>query len=158
MIKSDGGSSDMSAYSAGVADIFRQLTAPRSAFQKGLKMKFGERLRRAILNLGITQSEFARRCDLPRDSISTYVLGKTLPSPRSAAKMSKELGIDLASWLEESAPADTSSTAEIEPAFDIQSLSNTGKTRLRVNAIVRTRTALQIVELLEQDDASSGQP
>lgn len=58
-----------------------------------IKSEFARRLYEAITSRGWTQSEFARHCDLNRDAISTYVRGKSVPSPINLEKMASVLGI-----------------------------------------------------------------
>lgn len=136
------------------SDIFRQITAPRSAFQKPLRARFGKQLHLAILKLGVSQSEFARLCNLPRDSISTYVLGKTLPSAKSAAAMSKVLGIDISEWLGADATAPTAIVDDSPSEVSVNSApGEPGRAQLRINKIVKMTTALKVVELLENEDA-----
>lgn len=56
------------------------------------KAEFAKRLYMKIADRGWTQSEFARKCDLARDAISTYVRGRSMPSPNALGKMASVLG------------------------------------------------------------------
>ena len=58
-----------------------------------VKAEFARRLWEAIMQRGWTQSEFARYAGLNRDAVSTYVRGKSFPSPQSLEKMSQLLGV-----------------------------------------------------------------
>ena len=58
-----------------------------------VKSEFARRLYEAIMARGWTQSEFARHCGLNRDAISTYVRGKSSPSPVNLEKMAEVLGM-----------------------------------------------------------------
>ena len=57
-----------------------------------IKAEFAKRLYSKIHERGWTQSEFARNSDLARDSISTYVRGRSIPSPVALEKMASVLG------------------------------------------------------------------
>ena len=58
-----------------------------------VKAEFAKRLYTKIADKGWTQSEFARNCDLARDAISTYVRGRSIPSPQALEKMAGVLGV-----------------------------------------------------------------
>lgn len=58
-----------------------------------VKSEFARRLYEAIVSKGWTQSEFARHCELNRDAISTYVRGKSVPSPVNLEKMAAVLNM-----------------------------------------------------------------
>lgn len=57
------------------------------------KQEFAKRLYRLMLKRGWNQSELARRADLPRDSVSTYIRAKVMPTPQSAQRLARALGI-----------------------------------------------------------------
>jgi transcriptional regulator with XRE-family HTH domain len=58
-----------------------------------VKSEFARRLYEAIVSMGWTQSEFARHCGLNRDAVSTYVRGKSSPSPLNLEKMATVLNM-----------------------------------------------------------------
>lgn len=143
-------------------NMYKAIIAPDQVFREKLKVRFGQWLRRAILNRGMTQSEFARAVDLPRDSISTYFLGKTLPSAPSAKRIADFLKVNVEDLLALPKDADeppgalasTKAPVDQPPVLDIQSLAGeVGRTRIRVNRIVRTATALKIAQAIEDDAA-----
>lgn len=143
-------------------NMLKSLIEPDQAFRDNLKVRFGRWLRRAILNMGITQFEFARAVDLPRDSISTYVLGKTLPSAASAKRIADFFKISVEDLLsapglapdKDEAPSPAPHVEDCAPALDIQSVSGEiGRARIRVNRVVRTATALKIAQAIEDDAA-----
>lgn len=137
-------------------DIFAAFSAPRSAFQDALKRQFGKNLRREILLRGWTQSEFARRCDLPRDSISTYVLGKALPSPTSAKAITDVLGVSLSDLVGGASTAASKAGKPGTLVLDIYVLPDQpGQARLRVDRVVRVTSALKIAEILESDSETA---
>jgi transcriptional regulator with XRE-family HTH domain len=140
--------------SADVGEIYKRLLAPRSAFQDGLKAQFGKKLRRAILERGWSQSEFARRCGLPRDSVSTYILGKTLPTAKSAKAMADVLGLQIDDFL--SQPDIPAVSTTVKPSLDIQTLPGSpARARIQLDRVVRLSAALKIAEIIELDDEAA---
>lgn len=115
------------------------------------KQQFGKRLYRLMLGKGWTQSELSRQADLPRDSISVYIRGKSLPTPQSAQKLANALGVKI----EELLPNQIESAIdEDNPAFELRQSPNTpGVVWLRVNRLVSVPTGLKIAELLSNDNA-----
>lgn len=57
------------------------------------KEEFAKRLYKAMENKGWTQSQLARYAGLNRDAISTYIRGRSIPSPDSLSKMAKVLDV-----------------------------------------------------------------
>lgn len=115
------------------------------------KQQFGRRLYQLMLQRGWTQSELARQSDLPRDSISVYVRGKSLPTPASLQKLAEALSVKpeelLPNHVESAIDSDT-------PALEIKVSPNAPNIAwLRVNRLVTVATALKITELLEADNA-----
>lgn len=115
------------------------------------KQDFGKRLYALMLSKGWTQSELARQADLPRDSVSTYVRGKSLPTPVSLEKLASALGVEPAELM----PNHVESAIDNDmPALEMKvSPNQPGVAWLRVNRLVTTQTALKIMTLLEDDNA-----
>lgn len=115
------------------------------------KQDFGKRLYTLMLSKGWTQSELARQADLPRDSVSTYVRGKSLPTPVSLEKLAAALGVEPAELM----PNHVESAIDSDmPALEMKvSPNQPGVAWLRVNRLVTTQTALKIMTLLEEDNA-----
>jgi len=117
-----------------------------------VKQEFGRRLYSLMLDKGWTQSEMARRADLPRDAVSTYVRGKSLPTPQNLKKLAETLGVEqddlLPNYVEGAIDQD-------HPAFEMKiSPSATTVAWIRVNRLVSVSTALKIAALLEADNAN----
>lgn len=115
------------------------------------KQEFGRRLYKLMLNKGWTQSELARQSDLPRDSVSTYVRGKSLPTPISLEKLATALDVDpielMPNHVESAIDNDT-------PSLEMKVSPNSPHLAwLRVNRLVTTQTAVKILALLEEDNA-----
>lgn len=58
-----------------------------------VKAQFGRRLQRLLLAKGMNQSDFARAAGLERNSISSYVRGKSIPNALSLKKISDALRV-----------------------------------------------------------------
>jgi transcriptional regulator with XRE-family HTH domain len=116
------------------------------------KQEFGRKIYNMLMEKGWSQSELARRSDLPRDSISVYIRGKSFPTPSSLAKLAKAFNLDPVEML----PNHTVSSVERDQdsAFSINSSSvDPGKAFVRVNRVVSFETAMKIGQLLADEDA-----
>lgn len=116
------------------------------------KQEFGKRLYNLMLRKGWHQSELARQCGLPRDSISVYVRGKSLPTPASLALLADALGVKP----DELLPNHTESAIDADnPAMEMKVSPNAPHAAwLRINRLVSIRTALKIMEMVEHDDVA----
>lgn len=116
------------------------------------KQEFARRLYRLMISKGWHQLEFARQAGLPRDSVSVYMRGKSLPGPKVVAKLADALGVTPLDLL----PNHVESAIEDDiPALDIKVSANApGQAWLRVNQLVTTATAVKIADLLEHDEAA----
>lgn len=115
------------------------------------KQQFGKRLYTLMLSKGWTQSELARQSGLPRDSISVYVRGKSLPTPPSLQALAEALSVPteelLPNHIEGAIDEDT-------PMLEMKVSPNAPNVAwLRLNRLVSTKTAMSIMEMLESDDA-----
>lgn len=126
-------------------------TDPKLAPKNLTKAEFGRRLYKLMVAKGWHQSELARRADLPRDSVSVYVRGKSLPTQQSLAALAKALGVDPLELL----PNHVESAIDhAMPSIEFKVSPNTPEVAwLRVNRLVSTAVALKIMELLNNDDA-----
>lgn len=117
------------------------------------KQEFGRRLYTLMIGRGWNQSELARQADLPRDSISTYVRGRTLPTPKSLQALAKALGMTPADLLPN---AVESAVDEDMPSIEMRvSTSAPGAAWLRVNRLVSLQTAAEVIRIIEADRAAS---
>jgi transcriptional regulator with XRE-family HTH domain len=123
---------------------------PSSLVPKHLtKQEFGKRLYGLMLARGWNQSELGRQSGLPRDSISTYVRGQSLPTPQNLKALSEAFGIEA----EELLPNQVESAIdEDNPSFEMKtSTSAPNMAWVRVNRLVTMQTAIRIADLLEND-------
>lgn len=113
------------------------------------KQEFGRRLYKRMVEKGWKQSELARAAGLPRDSISTYIRGRVLPTDHSLRKLASALGcepIDLLPNHVESA------IDEDMPAVEMRvSPGAPDKAWLRVNQLVSFETAADVIALIRKD-------
>jgi transcriptional regulator with XRE-family HTH domain len=113
------------------------------------KQEFGKRLYRLMLGKGWSQSELARQAGLPRDAISVYIRGKSLPTAVNLAALAKTFGVQEYELLPNHAE---SAIDEDNPAFEMKvSPSAPNVAWVRVNRMVSLSTAVKIAELLEND-------
>jgi transcriptional regulator with XRE-family HTH domain len=113
------------------------------------RQEFGKRLYTLMMQRGWNQSELARQADLPRDSVSTYIRGRSFPTPKSLQALAEALG---------TTPGDILPTAlgkaigEDVPEIDMRvSPSAPGAAWLKINRLVSLSTAAKIIELVNDD-------
>lgn len=114
------------------------------------KQEFGKRLYKLMLAKGWHQSELSRQSGLPRDSISVYVRGRSLPTPTSLKALAGALGVSA----EELLPNHIEGAIDEDmPSLEIKvSTSANNVAWIRLNRAVSMKTALKIAELLENDN------
>lgn len=116
------------------------------------RQAFARRLYRLMLARGWNQSELARRADLPRDSVSTYIRAKVLPTPQSTQRLASALGV----VPEELMPNHVESAIDEDtPSLEMKvSVNAPSKAWLRVNRLVSLATAARVIDLIEAENAS----
>lgn len=113
------------------------------------KEEFGRRLHAEIINRGWNQSEMARRADLRRDAVSTYVRGTVLPSPTALRKLADALGMEPSDLLPNSAIAAIDSD---HSSLSMKVSSGAPNTAwLHVNRLVTVETAAQVIQMVTAD-------
>jgi transcriptional regulator with XRE-family HTH domain len=116
------------------------------------RQEFGRRLYQLMLSRGWNQSELARRSDLPRDSISTYIRGRTLPTPKSLQGIAEAFGMQPGDILPNAVEA---AVDEDNPSLELRvSTSAPASAWLRVNRLVSLATASRVIEVIEADRAA----
>lgn len=113
------------------------------------KQEFGQRIYRLMMARGWRQAELARRAGLPRDSISSYVNGKTFPTPLSVQKLAAAFDMKP----EEILPNHVAGAISADnPDIELKvSPSDTRLAWLRINKAVSLETGAKIVQLLSAD-------
>lgn len=120
------------------------------------KQQFGQRVYEAMLERGWNQSELARQADLPRDSISVYIRGRSLPSALNLQKLAKALDVEPSDLL----PSRTMNPIDHDfPSIQLQVSTRSPDTAfLRINRIVPLKTAIRVVSMLEGLDETTSEP
>ncbi len=117
------------------------------------KQQFGRRLYQIMLARGWNQSELARQANLPRDSISTYVRGVALPTPKSLKALADALDMQMTDVLPNAIEA---AVDEDHPSFEMKVSPSAPNTAwLRVNRLVSLSTATKIAELIQADQVGA---
>ena len=120
-----------------------------------LKQEFAQRLARLMTKKGWRQSELARRADMPRDSVSTYVRGRTLPTPQNLQKLVVALGVtpeDLLPNHNQAVMDDDEAAMRFEMTVSDEAPN---KAWLRVNQLVNLKTAIKVADLLQNDEVAT---
>lgn len=134
-------SSYISSRNAPAADNTVDLT------QKVLsKQEFGKRMYALMMKKGMNQSDLARASKLGRDSISTYVRGRSVPTPQNLEKLCAVLSVTP----DELYPNYAANAAAIEePVLQVKQVADdTNMMWLTVNMKVDAATAIQVMQIL----------
>lgn len=114
------------------------------------KQEFGRRLQGLLMERGLNQSELARRAGIGRDSVSTYVRGRSFPEPKALALMAKALGVSPQELLPNTVAAAIDNDT---PSLELkESTGHPGKMWMRLNRLVTTKQALKIMAILQEQD------
>jgi transcriptional regulator with XRE-family HTH domain len=117
------------------------------------KQEFGRRLNKLMSAKGMHHAELARRADLPRNNISTYINGRSYPTEQSLAKLAKALRVTPDELLPNR--AEMAIRGEAMPDLSMKSsVADPSKAWLVVNRLVSTRLAAEIMVLLEKERLS----
>lgn len=114
------------------------------------KQEFGRRLFQMMMSRSMSQSDLARAAEMGRDSISTYVNGKTFPTPLALKKLADALGVEQ----DELLPNGLMAAMEDEhPAVELrQAAGHPDKAWVRVNRSMSFATAAKIISLIDEED------
>lgn len=124
--------------------------------KEAIKRVFAKNLQKAMDAKGMTQSDLARvvwpQSDEPgadgRGAISDYVNMKSLPPPSRLRQVAKALGTAPEALMPEGGLQ-----AFEQPEMKIEFVGE-NRSRLKVNAVVTTSTALKVAKLIEADRAN----
>lgn len=117
------------------------------------KDEFARRLYKLMLDRGWRQADLARAADLPRNAISVYLRGASLPNPESTKALAKALDMEPGELL----PNYTESAIDRDnPEIEFRvSPADPKKAWLRINRLVTTSTAIKIMALIEAEDEAA---
>lgn len=112
------------------------------------KKAFGHRLLKLMRAKGWWQSELAKRADLPRNNISTYVRGRSFPSDVCFLKLARAFGLPpdelWPDW--QSVVRGGERRAEATPDLAVHSLGG-GEAMLNINRKMPLERALRILAI-----------
>ena len=125
----------------------------RHAFEK---QEFGRHLQQLLDLRNWSQADLVRAVEdatgvkMGRDAISTYINGRSFPTPRSLELLCKAFGMTR----DDLVPKALISTAKGEhPSFEMRVVAgHAGKAWVRVNRMVSFATATEIARLLSAED------
>lgn len=114
------------------------------------KHDFARRLYTLMHQKGWHQSELARQAGIPRDSVSVYIRGVSMPTPLKLQALAKALDLKPEELLPNNA---LNAMAEDQPSFEMRISPGSSKVAwLRFDCAVSVRTASKIVELLANEE------
>lgn len=111
------------------------------------RQEFGRRLYNLMMQKRYSQSDLARAAKLGRDSISQYVRGRSVPSPKNLAKLADALDVEVDVLFPN---YDAQSNAAEEPTFEMKSIeADAEHFWLRINMKVPASKAVQVMQILK---------
>lgn len=120
------------------------------------KQEFGRRLQAALNERGMSQADLARRAEevtgkkMGRDAISTYINGRSFPTPASLAQLCKALDMTREELLPNSL---INASQDEHPAFEMRAAAGQpGRAWVRINRLMSFETAVEIARLLNVED------
>ena len=114
------------------------------------KQEFGKRLFALMMEKGMNQSDLARAAKLGRDSVSTYVRGRSAPSPQNLDKLCAALSVAP----DELYPNYAANAAAIEePVLQLKQVNDgTDMMWLHINMKVDAQKAIEVMQILKSKD------
>ena len=120
------------------------------------KQEFGRRLQQILNDRNWSQADLARAVEAAtgvkfgRDAVSTYINGRSAPTPASLNLLCKTLGMTR----DELFPNAAIHAAQDEnPAFEMVAVAgHAGKAWVRLNRMMRFETAARIATILTEED------
>ena len=120
------------------------------------KQEFGRRLQTLLNERNWSQADLARAAQaatgksMGRDAISTYINGRSFPTPASLNQLCKALGLTREELLPNSL---MNATQDEHPAFEMRAAAGMpGRAWVRVNRLMSFETASEIARLLNIED------
>lgn len=109
------------------------------------KQKFAGKISQLMQEKGWRQSDLARQAGLPRDAVSVYMRGRSLPTPGNLEKLAKALDVAPDDLLPAQPPA------KRDPRYALTATDQPGIVVLRVNQEVPEHVAFKIIEMLREN-------
>lgn len=127
------------------------MIAPGDSKKHMAKIEFGRRLERLMSAKFWRQADLAREAGLNRDAVSTYVNGKSYPSPVNLKKLADALGVGevdlLPNHIENAIDASTVPSFELKIAPEAPHIA-----WVRINRAMPTSIALEIARLIGETE------
>ena len=111
------------------------------------KQEFGKRLYAIMLEKKMNQSDLARAAKMGRDSISTYIRGRSVPTPMNLEKLAAALSVTP----DELYPNYAANAAAIEePVLQIKQVNDGSSDMwLTINMKVDAAKAIEVMQILK---------
>lgn len=111
------------------------------------RQEFGKRLYNFMIERRMSQSDLSRASSMGRDSISQYVRGRSVPSPKNLSKLAEALDVEVDVLFPN---YDAQANASERPTLEIKSIeSDAEHFWLRVNMKVPAAKALEVLKILK---------
>lgn len=121
------------------------------------KQEFGRRLQKVLHDRNWSQADLVRAVEevtgepFGRDAVSTYINGRSFPTPNNLNKLCKALGMTREELFPNSLIA---ATQDEHPAFQLTAAAgHPGRAWVRMNRMMSFETAAKIASLLNEEDA-----
>jgi transcriptional regulator with XRE-family HTH domain len=116
-----------------------------------VKQELARKLQHLLVQREMNQSDLARAAKLPRELISTYIRGRSLPTPVSLQRIAKALGFKSGEELLPTLRA-MQSENEQHPSLDMKAIhGRPNQVWLRINQAVPLTVAAQIMQILTEN-------
>tara|TARA_B100000965_G_scaffold217683_1_gene182219 strand:+ start:1088 stop:1507 length:420 start_codon:yes stop_codon:yes gene_type:complete len=114
------------------------------------KSEFGKRLFKLMHEKGWNQSDLAKKAEMGRDSISTYIRGKSVPTPGNLDRLALLFDVKP----EELYPNyEANSAALEEPIFQLKQVNDeSNKMWLTINMKIDSEKAIAVMKILNETD------
>lgn len=111
------------------------------------RQEFGKRLFNFMMQKRMSQSDLSRASGMGRDSISQYVRGRSVPSPKNLSKLADALDVEVDVLFPN---YDAQSNATEQPTFEMKSIESDAENFwLRINMKVPALKALEVMKILK---------
>lgn len=125
------------------------------------KQEFGRRLQKLLDERNWSQSDLVRQVEgvtgnrMGRDAISTYINGRSFPTPKSLNQLCQAFGLTREELLPNSI---INAHQDEHPAFEMRAAAGQpGRAWVRVNRLMSFETATEIARLLNAEDGRGGE-
>lgn len=111
-----------------------------------IRLEFGRRFRKAMLDRGVKQIEVAEGTDIGRDSISGYARGRVMPDHDRLQVLAKFLRVEPKDLVPHYGVDERQ--VDLMPALEIKQAEAAGMVWLRINQVVSLEQVSRIMDVL----------